>query len=451
MVHAAVRSGGPAGTVMATNTRVAGRLRRRRLDLGTTPGRLRLLLAALVLLGLAWGALAAFTTVLYQSAASGVVGTREPLSLTAQQIYSGLSDANDAAAKAFLTVGPEPTALRQRYLADIAAASTGIESATAQDGTGAAAKDLVALAADLPAYTQEIGTADANNRLGLPLGAAYLREASGLMNNTLLPKARDLYAAENTSLTGTSAQATGLPLVCVTLAVGLAAGYILYRASRWLRRRTNRVLNVGLAAAGLVLVVSLIWLAAAFLTARSDLLNARARGSATVEAVAQVGIVAQQAHADESLTLIDNTGDDGYQTDFLKQVKALGPGPGSLLTAASTAAQGTPAAPAVTAAVSDARNWFTAHAKLRVLDDNGQHQTAVASALGAAPGDAGASFTRLSNDLATAIAGDQAVFDSTAPAAASAYTGLEAGVIVVSLLMAAACAWGLNRRLAEYR
>jgi hypothetical protein len=451
MVHAAVRSGGPAGTVMATNTRVAGRLRRRRLDLGTTPGRLRLLLAGLVLLGLAWGALAAFSTVLYQSAASGVVGTREPLSLTAQQIYSGLSDANDAAAKAFLTVGPEPTALRQRYLADIAAASTGIESATAQDGTGAAAKDLAVLAADLPTYTQEIGTADANNRLGLPLGAAYLREASGLMNNTLLPKARDLYAAENTSLTGTSAQATGLPLVCVTLAAGLAAGYILYRASRWLRRRTNRVLNVGLAAAGLVLVVSLIWLAAAFLTARSDLLDARARGSATVEAVAQVGIVAQQAHADESLTLIDNTGDDGYQTDFLKQVKALGPGPGSLLTAASTAAQGTPAAPAVTAAVSDARNWFTAHAKLRVLDDNGQHQTAVASALGAAPGDAGASFTRLSNDLATAIAGDQAVFDSTAPAAASAYAGLEAGVIVASLLMAAACAWGLNRRLAEYR
>jgi hypothetical protein len=387
----------------------------------------------------------------YESAASGVVSTREPLSLTAQQIYSRLSDANDAAAKAFLTAGPEPTALRQRYRSDIAAASSGIENATAQDGTGTAAQDLAALAKDLPTYTQEIGTADADNRLGLPLGAAYLREASGLMNSTLLPKAQDLYAGENASLSGTSAQATGFPLICVTLVVGLAVGYVLYRVSRWLSRRTNRVVNVGLAAAGLALVVSLVWLAAAYLAARSDLLDARASGSATVEAVAQVGIVAQQAHADESLTLIDNTGDDSYQTDYLKQGKALGPGPGTLLTAASTAARGTPAGPAVTAAVSDAQAWFTAHARLRVLDDNGQHQAAEASALGPAPGDAGASFTRLSNDLATAIASDQAVFDSTAPSAASAYTGLEAGVIAVSLLMAAACAWGLNRRLAEYR
>jgi hypothetical protein len=31
------------------------------------------------------------------------------------------------------------------------------------------------------------------------------------------------------------------------------------------------------------------------------------------------------------------------------------------------------------------------------------------------------------------------------------YTGLEAGIIILALLMATACAWGLNRRLTEYR
>jgi hypothetical protein len=447
MAHAAVRADRTAAVV------AAGRVRRRRLDLATSPGRLRLLLAGLVLLSLAWGALAAFTVVQYQAAASGVVSTSEPLSLAAQQIYSRLSDANDAATTAFLTGGIEPAATRQRYLRDIAAASAGIESATAQGGgdTGAAAQDLATLAADLPTYTQEMGNADADNRLALPLGAAYLREASGLMRGTLLQKADDLYGAENASLGGTSAQATGLPLVCVTLAVGLVAGYVLYRASRWLRGRTNRVLNVGLIAAGLALVLSLAWLAAAYLGARGDLLHAQARGSATVEAAAQVGIAAQEAHADESLTLIDNTGPDAYQTDYTTQQRALGPGPGSLLTAASTAASGSPAAPAVAAAVSDAGAWFTAHGRVRSLDDNGQHQAAVGSALGTSPGDAGASFARLSDDLATAIASDQAVFNSTAGSAAGAYTGLEAGVIVVSLLMAAACALGVSRRLAEYR
>ena len=94
----------------------------------------------------------------------------------------------------------------------------------------------------------------------------------------------------------------------------------------------------------------------------------------------------QEAHADESLTLIDNTGDDAYQADYLNQERALGPGTGTLLTAASAAAQGTPAAPAVAAAVSDARAWFAAHARVRSLDDNGNHPKAVASVLGTGAG-----------------------------------------------------------------
>jgi hypothetical protein len=442
MVHAAVRAGGA----------VPGRIRRRRLDLATTPGRLWLVLIGLVALSLAWGALSAFTAVRYSSAASSVVNTREQLSLAAQQIYSRLSDADDAAATAFLTTGPEPAGTRQRYLADITVASSTIESATAQvgGGTGTAAQDLAALATGLPAYTQEMGNADADNRLALPLGAAYLREASGLMR-TLLAKAKDLYAVENANLSATSAQATGLPLIVVTLAVGLLFCYLLLRASRWLSGRTNRVLNAGLVGAAVLLVVSVAWLAAAYLGAKGELTDARATGSATVEAAAQVGIAAQEAHADESLTLIDNTGDDGYQADYLALEKVLGPGPGTLLTAASTAAKGTPAGPAVQAAVTNAKAWFAAHAALRSDDDNGKHPAAVNSALGARPGDAGAAFTRLSSDLSAAINSDQTVFNSTARSATSAYTGLEAVTVAAALLMAAACAWGLSRRLAEYR
>ena len=180
MVHAAVRAGRMAGAT------VPGRLWQRRLDLATTPGRLRLLLGGLVLLSLAWGGLAAFSVSQYAAAASSVVNVREPLSLDAQQIYSRLSDANDAAATAFLTGGLEPAATRQRYLADIAAASSAIENVTAQGGagSGAAAQDLSTLARDLPVYSGEIETARADNRLGLPLGAAYLREASALMRGT---------------------------------------------------------------------------------------------------------------------------------------------------------------------------------------------------------------------------------------------------------------------------
>jgi hypothetical protein len=420
----------------------------RRANLATTPGRLWLLLVGLVLLSLAWGALSSLTAVRYSTAASSVVTTREVLSVHAQQLYSHLSDANDTAATAFLMTGPESAASRTRYDADIAAAGGDIQAVTAQGGgTGAAGRDLAALAVGLPVYTQDMGDAEAYNLLGLPVGAAYLREASGLMRGTLLPQAQALYAAENAGLHDSSAQVTGWPLIAVTLVAGLLAGYLLYRASRWLRGRTNRVVNVGLAAAGAFLAVSLLWLAAAFLGARSDLLGAQANGSATVEAAAQVSIAAQEAHADESLTLIDAGGDDQYQADYLARRKDLG----TLLGAAKSAALGTPAGPALAAAAGDASAWSADHARLRSLDDNGQHQAAVASATGTGAGDAGQAFAQLSQQLSAAISSDQSVFDADAPAAVTAYSGLEAVTIAASLLMAAACAGGISRRLAEYR
>ena len=94
---------------------------------------------------------------------------------------------------------------------------------------------------------------------------------------------------------------------------------------------------------------------------------------------------------------------------------------------------------------------FADHQKLRLLDDNGQHQAAVAAALGTGGGDAGAAFARLSADLSSAINSDQAVFNSTARSAASAYSGLAAVTVAAALLMAAAGAWGLSRRISEYR
>jgi len=408
----------------------------------------------LVLLSLAWGSLAAFTVNQYSSAASSVVAVREPLSLDAQQIYHDLSDADNTAATAFLAGGLDPPAARKRYLADIHAAGTLLENATARGGAtlGSASKDLATLSTDLPIYAGEVETARADNRQGYPLGAAYLREASELMRRTLLPAANDMYAAENASLSAASGQATGLPFVIATIAVGLGILIVVAWASRWLRRRTHRVLNSGLLLAGAAAVISLVWLAVAYAGARGDLQTAQSRGSAPVEALARADIAALQAHADESISLINNGGDNGtYQAAYLRQQRALGPGAGTLLTLAETAATGSQASGGATAAVGDAQSWFAAHAHLRTLDDNANHSAAVQSALGSGPNDAGTAFTKLSADFAAGITAGQATFAASASAGANAFTGLEPGVIAAALVMAAGFAWGLSRRLAEYR
>jgi hypothetical protein len=427
-----------------------------RMDTATTPGRLRLLLVLLVVGSLGWGVLAALTADQHASAASNVVSVSEPLSLDAEQIYQSLSDADATAASAFLSGGLEPATVRQRYNADIAQASVRIEAATAMVGASAARTqvpgrlssqsasasaatggDLATLTAGLPVYTGEVDTARADNRLGLPLGAAYLREASGSLRGQLLSAANDIYARENGLLTSASAQATGLPLMIIAIIGGVLACYLLIRSGRWLARRTHRVINVGMLIATITAIISLAWLTGAYLAGRTELLNAQQHGSSVAETFARADVAALRAHADESLTLIDNTGDDAYQADYLAQTKQL-----------TTLLAGVHGQPQAAAAVADAQAWYKAHAAVRTLDNSGSHAAAVASAR---TGPASAAFTKLSADLSAGINAGQAAFDSSARSARGAFTGLTIGMIVASLAMAAGCVAGLNRRLAEYR
>jgi hypothetical protein len=417
----------------------------------TTPAKLRLLLVGLVSLCLIWGGVAAWVVSQRASGAADVVSTSEPLSLDGQQIYRSLSDADATAASAFLSGGLEPLAARRRYLADIALAASHLESATAAAGHSSAARDLATLSADLPVYTGEVETARADNRLGLPLGAAYLREASSLMRGTLLPAARDVSAQADAQLTAASQQATGLPLALVLLVTAAVLGYVLYRAQRWLLRRMHRRLNLGLVVASAAAVVSLLWLAIALIVARADLLQARDHGSVPVAALAQADIAALQARADESLTLIDAGGDDSFQADFTTVQHRLGPGPGTLLTDAVAAARGSPGAESAAAAATTATAWYAAHRMVRLLDDNGKHAQAVELVTTPGSGHSGTLFARLDSSLTTAIAADQVVFRSNAVTGRDAFTGLEVGVIAASLVMAAGCYRGLSKRLAEYR
>jgi hypothetical protein len=432
---------GPAG---ATGPGASAPARPARRAARPTPLVLRWTLIGLVSVCLLWGAAAAWTVARRATAADAVVTTIEPLSVDAQQIYHALSDADATAATSFLSGGLEPQSVRQRYLADIARAASRPEAAKAAAtaaGQSSAAAPLARLADGLPVYAGIVETARADYRLGYPLGAAYLREASALMRATLLPAASDLYAQENGRLAAAEGRATGLPYLAAALAV--VAAYVLLRTQRWLARRTHRVFNRGLLAASVVGLVSAVWLFGALTLARGHLLDARDHGSTPVEAMARADIAALRGHSDESLTLVDNDGDDAFQKDFLSVAKQLGPGPGTLLTDAAAAARGSAGARQAAAGA--------VHGQLRSLDDAGEHAAAVQLAIGSGPGDSGRLFARLDTGLAAAINQDQNAFREAGQSGRDDLAGLEIGMIAASLLMAAGCTWGLVARLAEYR
>jgi len=149
--------------------------------------------------------------------------------------------------------------------------------------------------------------------------------------------------------------------------------------------------------------------------------------------------------------LIDAQGDDTFQQDFARVQHQLGPGPGTLLTDAVVASRGSPAAGPAGVAAATAITWYDVHRTVRILDDNGKHTEAILLVTGPGPGHSGTLFARLDDSLTSAIAADQVVFHRNAVAGSNALIGLEVGVIVLALIMAAGCARGFTTRLAEYR
>jgi hypothetical protein len=428
----------------------AGTRRRRR----TVPGSLRLLLIVLVVAAVAYGAVGTWTVIQHASAAQDVVSTSEPLSLAAQRMYQALSDADVTATTAFL-IGPNVRLpARERYAADVSRAAaelTSLENATTTPANPRLVHSLATVAAGLPVYTGYVSQAQTQFLLGYRLTAGSLMQvASEEMHLTLLPAARASYAQENAALTAASAQATGLPWIVVVLVLAVALAFVLYRAQRWLSRSTHRVFNIGMLAATVALAVSAVWLIGSFAVARTDLQRAAGHGSVPAEALAQAAIDTQQARGYQVLNLISRSGDTTFVKDFQAVRARLGPGPGTLLAAAGSASTGAGGHWA-TVAGRDLQAWYFVIGQAYTLDSKARYTTETALVIGPGAAASTAGFARVEADLSKAIAGDDAVFHSGATAGRDAFTGLDVVIVLAATLMAAGCAWGLSRRLAEYR
>jgi hypothetical protein len=448
-VTTAPPAGGPPGNVPApARRRTPGRL-----ATATTPTLLRILMAILLLASLAWGAVGAWTVIQHASGAQDVVNTGEPLSLSAQQMYQSLSDADVTATTAFL-IGPYPSLASQRqYTADIVRAGNDLSRLTkaASGSNQQLLASLDAVSTGLPAYTSDVKGAQDQRALGYLLtGGSFMQVATEEMHLTLLPAARAIYAQENAGLTAASARATGLPWILVVLLLAIAIAIALFRVQRWLWRHTHRRVNYGLLTASLVLVVGAGWLVVAFAVARSDLQHGVGRGSTPAETIAQAAIDAQQIRGDEIVNLISRSGEGPFVKDFDAVSRQLGPGSRTLLGDAAATSPSGAGAQWTAAAAHDVHAWYEVNNQAYGLDQKAQYATERQLVIGTGAGST-TGFRRVEGDLTNAIRADQVIFQGNATAGENAFSGLEAGIIVAAVLMALGCAWGLNIRLAEYQ
>jgi len=415
----------------------------------TTPGRLRVLMGAVVLAAVVAGIVLAAATSTRTDAADAVATRDEPLLVGADGLYASLSDADATAATTFLRGGSEPAALRDRYLTDLRRASDQLVALGRRVRDPAELGALRTISADLPAYSGLVETARANNRQGFPVGAAYLRQASELMRNSILPAAGRMYAAEAERLGERQRTGTSTTAVVAALIVGIAAIGVLVAAQVFLARRMHRVFNVGLVVATVALVGLVAWAAIAMVTAGNALAASQREGSDTVQVLSAARILWLRAQADESLALVARGGGGQYLADFGVVDRLLEP-PGGLFGEARRLAARTGSTALIDELVAGWRAIRSEHAKVARLESDGQFTDAVRVAVGSRSRET-AEGDRLNDRFDARIAAAQRRFESYAGDARSAMSGLAFGIPVLLVVCVAFALFGIQKRVDEYR
>ncbi|MFE9250391.1 hypothetical protein [Streptomyces sp. NPDC007088] len=447
---------------------------RLRYALGTEPGRLRLIGLALAVLVVAFGAVTAWQTAQRSAAAHDVLHRSQPLTNDAATIFQALADADTAASTGFLSGGQEPASTRERYDRDIELASEKLAAAASHSGVSSSSAEAIAkLNRKLPVYTGEIDTARVYNRQGLPLGGAWLRHASELMQTDMLQQAERLYQAENERLGEDYDRSTSYPWLA--LALGVLTLAALVRAQVRDYRRTSRVLNQGLVAAGAATLVLLLWVTAGHTVARGELNTSKDSGVSSLRVLNDARIASLKARASENLTLVNRgavtrkAGDrtvDAYEYTYQRQMRELA-GPqqsgdgagaqdgkdGGYLGEALRLADSGAGTGAVEKARTRAQEWRDRHGEARRLDDDGEYKKALEKVIGGAASarPTSRSFDAVDKALSEGIAAEQADFRGSARDGEGAMTGMPVGAGVLALLGGAGAVLGIGRRLAEYR
>lgn len=404
---------------------------------------LRRYAAAVALAVAAFGMTAYLGTANADAANGHARTTAEPLAVAAQNVYRALSDADATAAMVFLSGAQAQDAGVQRYNQDIQQVSNGLAAIAAESdggGSGDLRQAVDRLLADVPVYTGLVGTAQADARQDLPVGAAYLREASALMRSDLLPNAQAVLRAQTDRLAADATASRG-PRAALVVA-GLAFA-VLVPAQCFIARRVRRRFNVGLVAATALVAVTTIWAAAAAASASGATGDARSHRS-SADALVTTDQAVLQAHGDELLSLAARGEDVGsYEADFQKAGARLS----SLLAEDQS--------PGMADARSGFHDWMTDHAALAQSasspqPDNTANVKALAQATGTQPG-TGTLFARIDGDVRDAIAAQEVAYRKAIEAVGSDLRGLATGSVVLITLAFAAAAFGMNQRLREYR
>jgi hypothetical protein len=291
---------------------------------------------------------------------------------------------------------------------------------------------MAEISAQLAAYTALVESARANNRQGFVIGSAYLREASSLMQTSLLPGAEKVYTANLATVEEGQRAVGSLPIV--SLALLMLALVAIGVGSAILYGRTNRQFNIGLVLAAATVLLVIGWVVVATQLAAGEIERSRTEGSERFEQLAKARILAQKARTDETLELIARSDITAGEKSFYGHIDELG----KLLNAAPAAAK------------DGVQKWTASHRKQAEAYEGGDYDAAVAQAIGPDPAASVTQFAAVESGLRDGIERTRETLRDRVSAAGAWLAWSPTGTLVLMVVAAAAAFAGLWPRLKEF-
>ena len=378
-----------------------------------------------------------------QQVLSTVLNHTEPLAFAAGRLYTTLSIADAAAATAFIAQA-EPREVRLRYEQAITDASVAVTRAS----SGLTDQPLVELLgrinAELAVYTGLIEVARTNNREGNPVGSSYLSEASGLMQSTILPDAQLLYKATSERVDSETTASTEIPAP-VILVVSATVVFGAF-SHRWLARRTRRRINPGLVVGALGILVMMVWVGTALAISTAASRSAKDTAADSLKIVTNVEITAQQARADETLSLIRRGDEEIRKQSFYQRIDMMHEQIDRYMARPDAVDKGD-----LQGADQLLVRWRQANDRINSYISVGNYRAATEVALGSGENDSTPAFDKLDESLVKVMDQSRTHLRNDVLNARSGLSGAQLGGVVLSLGAAVAVALGLWPRLKEYR
>lgn len=418
--------------------------RRARLD---TPLRLWFMLVAVVAVILAAGSVAGASMAGRESTATRTAHSTEALYTDVQNLSYDLADANATAATSLLSGAETPSQFSIRFQTDLARATALLSQASQQvSGDQYASERLTTLAQQIPVYSGLIGQAQAENRFGHPVAGAYLRQASDMLEAMLAETGNVITEQHGATESGIDSASS---LAVISLIVILLAIVALWQIGRRIARSSHRRLNAGLISGTAVLLGLFIWSLSSYGAASGDANLATADFSGIDAAQTQASQLSV-AETYVALQQIDRGEDQGTDAgNATKALDAANPKFGSTTVAGDATLRA--------AAEHDyaALDGCAEHAIGLATDGQYVSATAVMVGSGASVGQSGCEplAQNLYTDLQHLDGVSQAKFDQDMSSLAGDYAGSAALAIglLAGLIGAGVAAYGVDRRLAEYR